>query len=496
MFKMNRVIIMGAGIAGLIMARMLSEYYQEVYLVERDKWPSKPTNRIGTPQAFHPHRILPRGNMILERYFPGYNQDLLQHGAHASETDEIALVNQYGTLVVQPPSVAASCSRALLEWVLYRRVQRIDNVFIRTNTEITGLISSENGQTICGVYTKDRQNQQVGQLSADMVIDTTGRSSKIIKWLHSLGYTVPEPEVLKVSLGYSTRYYKIPTHLGDGWRFVISYAQPEKGISMGTLNRFEQNIAGITLFRAGGDNYPSVKAEEFQEELKKLSSPEIAEMERQLEPLQGPRGYRTPETVRQHFEQMEQWPCGLLVMGDAYCHLDPIHGQGITVAAIETEIIEALLEEQHRNPQPNFERRVLHRIQEAIAPAWWLSAVADLRWKGVKHIGSVPLKGVSFAQAYLDLFTKKAMEFATKGNQQFYLTEFLMNALILPPSQCFNANILSTILDDHGSPEEQRLRAELVVQDPSQFQQRIDECIPSFDSSFDDRLKELLSSFA
>ena len=79
-------------------------------------------------------------------------------------------------------------------------------------------------------------------------------------------------------------------------------------------------------------------------------------------------------------------------------------------------------------------------MQQAIDPAWWLSSVADLRWKGVEHGGPYELKGVDFAQKYINLFTKQAMKKADqeKDNHLFFM-QFLMNALILPPSEYFKS---------------------------------------------------------
>lgn len=79
--KAEKAIVIGAGIAGLLTARVLSDFYGEVLIIERDEFSLKPSNRLGTPQAFHPHRMLPRGSMILERYFPDYIEDLLNLGA-------------------------------------------------------------------------------------------------------------------------------------------------------------------------------------------------------------------------------------------------------------------------------------------------------------------------------------------------------------------------------------------------------------------------------
>ncbi|MGQ8872374.1 FAD-dependent oxidoreductase [Paenibacillus sp. TSA_86.1] len=499
MSDMKKAVVIGAGIAGLITARMLSDYYEDVYIIERDEFPTEPSNRQGVPQSFHPHRVQPRGALILEHYFPGYNEELIDLGAISSHDERIVVSNRYGTLVNKEETSSfkiASCSRALLEWVLRKRIQNISHISFITSMEVTGLMVSEDQRSITGIYTKERSGEKrEEQLPADMVIDASGRSSKLIRWLNQIGLSVPEPEVLKVSLGYSTRYYKIKSPIPN--ELVMSDSDPGQGIRASIFMRTEDDIAGIILFNAGGEVYPSTQPEEFQEQIKHLfASDKIVKLMEQLEPLHGPRGYRISESVRQHFELMEDWPSGLLVLGDAFCSFDPIHGQGITVAAIEAETIGKCLEAQRMHPDPPFEREVLHRMQKAIEPAWWLSSVADMRWKGVEHGGSFELKGVNFAQKYINLFTKQAMEKADqeKDNHLFFM-QFLMNALILPPSEYFNSDVLNMILNDNGSEEEMELRAEIGVQDPDLFQQRLDEMLPSFELEYDEQIKKLLESF-
>lgn len=498
MSDMKKAVVIGAGIAGLITARMLSDYYEEVYVIERDEFPTEPTNRQGVPQSFHPHRVQPRGALILEHYFPGYNDELIDLGAISSHDERLVVSNRYGTLTNKEDTSSfkiASCSRALLEWVLRKRIKDISHISFLTSMEVTGLIVSKDHRSVTGIYTKERNGEKrEEQLAADMVIDASGRSSKLIRWLDQIGLSVPEPEVLKVSLGYSTRYYKIKSSIPN--ELVMSDSEPEQGIRASIFMRTEDDIAGLILFNAGGEAYPSTQPEGFQEQIKHLfASDVIVKLMEQLEPLEGPRGYRISKSVRQHFELMEDWPSGLLVLGDAFCSFDPIHGQGITVAAIEVETIGKCLEAQRMQPDPQFEREVLLRMQKAIEPAWWLSSVADMRWKGVEHAGPFKLKGVTFGQKYINLFTKQAMKKADqeKNNQLFFM-QFLMNALILPPSEYFKKEVLDMILDDNGSQEEMELRAELGVQDPEFFQQRLDQILPTFELEYDERIKKLLES--
>ncbi|MFF2089343.1 NAD(P)/FAD-dependent oxidoreductase [Paenibacillus sp. NPDC058174] len=482
----GKAVVIGAGIAGLLAARVLSDFYKEVVIVERDTLPAEPVNRVGVPQSYHPHRVLPRGDMILGRYFPGYIADMLEMGADPSDEESVILANRYGSFPIQPPKNTASSSRPLLEWVIRQRVQRVANIHFLCNTEVTGLITTDNGDTVTGIYTKERNEQKTeGSVTADMVVDTAGRSSKTANWLEALGYQIPEPEVLKVSLGYSTRYYKIPESLHKEWRSILSDADPDNGICSSYLFRIENNIAGSLLFSAGDEPYPPTDSEAHQEGLRHLAAAGVADITSRLEPIQAPRGYRVKESVRHHFERMDNWPAGLLVVGDAFCSFDPIYGQGMTVAAIEAETIGKCLEEQRSNPQPQFERRVLERMQRAVEPAWWLSSISDLRWKGVEHSGTDTLKGVAFVHKYIDLYTKKATKLAVENNFSMYGAMFMMNSLVLPPREFFNAKVLAVLLNDDGSDEELKLRAELGESDPQKFQARIDELIPSFEGAYD-----------
>lgn len=49
-------------------------------------------------------------------------------------------------------------------------------------------------------------------------------------------------------------------------------------------------------------------------------------------------------------------------------------------------------------------------------------------------------------------------------------------------------------MDDNGSEEEMELRAELGVQDPEFFQQRLDQILPTFELEYDEQIKKLLES--
>ncbi|HEY4389614.1 MAG TPA: hypothetical protein VGN34_34670, partial [Ktedonobacteraceae bacterium] len=250
----------------------------------------------------------------------------------------------------------------------------------------------------------------------------------------------------------------------------------------------ENDTWTVCLASAGG-HYPAIDAREFDDGLAQLYNPVLAELVRDAEPLTEPRGYRLPECVRHHYEQMEQWPAGLLVLGDALCAFDPIYGQGMTVAAIEADTLAICLREQQLQPQPDFELRVLQRMQEAIHPAWWRSAIEDLRWPGVTHVGPEPLKGVKLLHKFFDLCIKQSTRQLVKLMQtsdfnMMYMTYFLMNWLFISPRDVINAGTLDFLLQSEIPEQKQAILKEMFEGYDQSIEVVLDEIVPHFTYDF------------
>ncbi|UOQ84562.1 NAD(P)/FAD-dependent oxidoreductase [Gracilibacillus salinarum] len=492
--KDEKALVIGAGIAGLLTARVLSDYYQDVIVIEKDELTEKPSNRKGTPQDFHPHRVLPRGDIIMNRFFPDYMEDLFDLGAHNAKNDKVINYSPFGTLEITINQRSVASSRPLLEFGIRQRVQELENVKFLSRQSVRGLVTSDDNKEVTGVQVKERNgNKEEGTIPANLVVDTSGRYSKLNKWLTDMGYNVPEQERLQVRFGYSTRYYQVPAHISEKLS-GISRGVPEENVGSVGLFYIENNMAQTILFNAGGSNLPSTNTEDFDKQLNEWASPMINDLIKELKPIEAPRGYRAAESVRQHYEQMESWPSGLLVLGDAFCNFDPIYGQGMTVAAIEAEMLAICLEEKDSS-KVGFEHHVLQRMQQAIEPAWWLSSIEDLRWRGVEHVGNVPLKGVTFAQKYFNLYLRHAMKQAKEENDLSMFHQYMkMNGLIDSPSEIINPEMLNTLITGDGSPEEEAVLAELGELDMNKMQKRLNELMPSFSLAFDEKVPDLFST--
>ncbi|WP_433664390.1 FAD-dependent oxidoreductase [Nocardia sp. CA-128927] len=457
----KKAVVIGGGIAGLLSARVLSEHYGEVVVLDRDAAPGAGVRRGGVPQAFHLHQMLPRGEMALEQLFPGFLDGVLRAGAFPLKDSVLNWTNRYGTLAMPAPPKGAFYSRGLVEQAIRDRVAAIGNVRFVYEQKVVELCANADRTKITGVQVRHSGRlEPATTISADLVIDASGRSTKLPQWLSALGYTTPPDEVVKSGIGYSTRYYRLPAHAAVPTLQVVENDCSTGNPAGGVLKRIEGDVWSACLSGIGG-HYPPTDAAGFEQGLTELISPAIAEALRDAEPLTAPRSFRIPVCVRRHYEQMADWPAGLLVLGDALSTVDPIYGQGMTVAAIQAQNIGTCLSEQ---AGPGFERNVLQQLQRASYPAWWLSALEDLRWPGVEHTGGKPFKNVALMHKYFDLVLERLttrMSSDAAGSGPTFMSYFAMTGLLVAPSDVVNSTMLKALLRGERTPAQQALVAEL-----------------------------------
>ena len=73
-------VVLGASMAGLLAARVLTETYRKVTLIDRDVLPEIGVHRRGVPHGRHLHAVQTRGREVLEELFPGFTAAAVQAG--------------------------------------------------------------------------------------------------------------------------------------------------------------------------------------------------------------------------------------------------------------------------------------------------------------------------------------------------------------------------------------------------------------------------------
>src|ERR1700722_9906873 len=81
----ERVVLLGGGMAGLLVARVLSEFFKEVLIVDRDELNGVAGYRRGVPHGRHAHGLVARGHEILEQQFPGLTEDMAEAGVEPGD---------------------------------------------------------------------------------------------------------------------------------------------------------------------------------------------------------------------------------------------------------------------------------------------------------------------------------------------------------------------------------------------------------------------------
>jgi 2-polyprenyl-6-methoxyphenol hydroxylase-like FAD-dependent oxidoreductase len=381
----RRAVVIGGGIAGLLAARVLSDYFTSVLLIERDIYPAEPVFRPGVPQGRQLHALLARGQQLLEAFFPGFRKRILEQGAVAGDfLADYAIRYPSGWLPRIPSSFSVySCTRLLVEWQIRQDLLRTTDVQIMEEYEVTTLQLDGQSRAIAGVQIRKRnrdgqaQESIVQEIAADLVIDASGRASQIMSWLPALGYEVPRETIVDPLVGYATRLYKPSQDVERTWQTMFMACDLPKILRSGFILAVEGGCWQVMMAGRRKD-YPPTDEEGFLEFARGLIDPALYEALKTAQPLSPAYGFRRTENRWRHFEHLRRQPEGLLVLGDAACALNPVYGQGITVATMAALTLSQCLARAQGN-LTGLARRFQRQLARTNQDAWQMATSADYR---------------------------------------------------------------------------------------------------------------------
>jgi 2-polyprenyl-6-methoxyphenol hydroxylase-like FAD-dependent oxidoreductase len=431
----DHAVVLGGGMAGLLAARVLADAYNRVTVVERDELRPTPDPRRGVPQGRHIHGLLGRGQQALDELFTGFTDDLTASGVPAVDQLRDARLYFSGHRLAKATSglVVLSASRPCLEAHIRARVRALPGVTFADRRDILGLVSTPDRHRVIGARLIPRADGGTEEtLHADLVVDATGRGSRLPLWLEALGYGRPAEEKVTAGVGYATGIFRLrPDALGHD-RAVIAAPTPSHPRGAG-LAVIEGRRHIVTLMGMVG-NRPPTDLAGFLDFAKSLHITDVYDAIIDAEPLDELVGFSFPASVRRRYERMRRFPDGLLVMGDGICSLNPIYGQGMSVAAIEALTLRGHLE-CGREPRP---RKVLRDFAKAIDAPWDIAVGADLAIPGVDGRRNAKTR---MANAYIPRLHAAAAHDAALA------IEFLRVAgLVEPPAALFRPNVVVRVL--------------------------------------------------
>ena len=364
----DTAVVIGAGIAGLTAARVLSSRFSRVTVLDRDTLPADSSPRRGVPQSGHPHILLISGLQELTSLFPGFDDELIAAGGTRIDLGSGLCVYRYGRRWPQASSRHAliSFSRPGLEALIRARVTALPGVTIRDQVAVSALAGADG--TVTGVVLDTGKT-----LEAGLVVDCTGRGARSDRWLAALGLPAPEQTEIKIGVAYSSRVYRRREGDLPGWQaaFTLPTAPAEKASGVAIPIEGDRWLIGL-----GGwhQTEPASDAAAFEAAAKSLPDPIIAELISRAEPLSEVEVARFPSSRRRLFERLDRLPVGFVALGDAICSFNPIYGQGMTCAAREASALGAALDQYGRT---SFARHYYAATAEIIATPWGFAVGGD-----------------------------------------------------------------------------------------------------------------------
>lgn len=423
-------IVIGGSMAGLLAARVLSDFFPQVMLLERDSLPDSAQPRKGVPQGQHAHALLGQGRQILETFFPGLTETLVAQGAPLGKGRFFSGGGYFCRVPHAPATLYVS--RPCLENEVRRRVLALPEVRLLDTCDVLGLIGSRDQHHVTGVRVIRRHADAAAEtLTADLVVDASGRGSRLSAWLEQLGYAKPEVELVEVGMGYATRFYQRRSTDLDGDLMVNISAMPENRRACGMLAQ-EGDRWIVTLAGYFGDHPPLDEAG-YLAFAQKLPTPDVYDFLRTATPLNDPVAFKFPSNQRRRFERLESFPSGLLVIGDAICSFTPIYGQGMSVAAMEAVILQSVLAQHAINLE--LTQSYFARVSKTIDIPWNITVGNDRNLSTETNQRPLPARWLSWYLSKLQLGARRdpalALAFFRVGNLFASPTSLLKPAIVI-----------------------------------------------------------------
>ena len=341
----KHVIVIGGSFTGMATALALSQQGHRVTVLEKEALPRCETSveaferweRRGSPQSRHSHAFLARLHNSIRERAPRLYDDLIEAGAEPLPFKKMVEAT-FENPQFEPEDdeiVLLGCRRITVDWVLRRHLEAIRDCDYRDGMAVDGLLAERDAASgllrVLGVRMSPRDGVQQ-ELWADLVVDASGRNSKLRSWLEAIGSDPLEQESNDCGIYYCSRFYR----LRDGVEAPVM--EGPIGADLGYMKYAifpgDSRIFSITLAAASGDESMRGvrRPEPFQAASLVLPSTRTWVDPSVSEPITDVYTYANLKNTLRFFVKDEQpLVLGLFPVGDALVHANPLSGRGCTL---------------------------------------------------------------------------------------------------------------------------------------------------------------------
>jgi 2-polyprenyl-6-methoxyphenol hydroxylase-like FAD-dependent oxidoreductase len=252
-----RIVVLGAGICGLVAGLMLARDGHDVTLLERDPAavPEGPDaawedwTRDGVVQFRQAHYLQPRGRAILEQELPDVFAALTAAGAL-----------RFDVLSIMPPTITdrsprpgderlttVTARRPVLEQVLARAAEAQPGLEVRRGAAVTGLVARAYDGIAHVTAVRTAAGEEVG---GDLLVDAMGRGSPLPRWVRDVAGAPLHEESEDSGFVYYTRFFRAGP---DGMPQFRSAPLTALGTLTVLVLPSDNDTWSVTLFGAAAD---------------------------------------------------------------------------------------------------------------------------------------------------------------------------------------------------------------------------------------------------
>lgn len=440
LYRKEKAVIIGGGISGKLAARVLSDFFQEVIILERDEEPQGALPRKGAPQGEHLHALLHAGENGLEALFPGITEKFHSSGAvKINSTQDLAWFH-HGVWKLRFNGGYSTTlqTRPHLEWHIEQYIKKIPNVSIQYNQVVQNYVFNEQENRIVGVEIIDGSGS-IRTLNVDLIVDASGVSSLSTNWLNKRAVHIPD-ETVKIGLSYISKTFQLPDSQSRDWAIKLVYPNPHHEKIGGTISKVEGNRYIVTLIGYHKEiNEKEVLKNEkgFIELAKKLPKQDIYHEIKDATALSSTSVYRVPQITWRKYDKVKNLPNGLILIGDTICRIDPVFGQGMSIAVLEALALQKLFQD-HNLTHHKIKTAFHKQASKIISPIWNMVITEDFRYPDTT--GKKPI-GLSLQQWYA-----KNIFLLSSQNQDIYNSFIKVMNLVRPISILMHPRIIISVL--------------------------------------------------